>query len=201
MKRICGFILINFVVSFFIYGQNVDRSIYQEYTLMDVYTKRHSPSGTQYFKSIAHFTWYNYNSTMNYFQTAFYQDGFFLGPRCYFNINDRMRVRQIAIIYYRFITDGTGGFYLILDDIELVDYHFIIETRYIVTENLRLRNKGNLSGNIIRTIEKGNFVTVIEEGNLETIDDLTSAWVKVRLSDNTEGWCFGGYLGFKELNE
>jgi len=43
-------------------------------------------------------------------------------------------------------------------------------------------------------------LSFIEEGSIETIDGFTSAWVKVRLGDNTEGWCFGGYLGFEDLN-
>jgi len=181
-------------------AQDIDKSKYQEYTLREAYAKRHSPSGTQYFKSKAHYTWYNWNNFMGRYQTAFYQDGFSLGPRCFFSINDRIKLYQAAVIYYQFYTDGTGGFYLILDDLELLDCHFIVGTRYMVTENLRLRSSGNLSGAILKTIEAGKFVTVIEEGSIETIDDLTSPWVKVRLSDNTEGWCFGGYLGLEEIN-
>jgi hypothetical protein len=45
-------------------------------------------------------------------------------------------------------------------------------------------------------INRGAWVQIVEEGETETIDGLSSAWVKVRLQDNTEGWCFGGYLGF-----
>lgn len=52
-----------------------------------------------------------------------------------------------------------------------------------------------MSSDILQTIGKGEWVTVLEEGNEETIDGLTSIWVKIRLRDNNEGWCFGGYLG------
>jgi len=36
----------------------------------------------------------------------------------------------------------------------------------------------------------------LEEGETETINDVTSAWVKVKLLNKKEGWCFGGYLGY-----
>jgi len=46
-------------------------------------------------------------------------------------------------------------------------------------------------------MQRGELVTVIKEGNVETIDGITSIWVKVKLDDGTEGWCFGGYLGIR----
>jgi uncharacterized protein (DUF433 family) len=71
---------------------------------------------------------------------------------------------------------------------------FVIGDNYTVTENLRLRNDGNLSAQLIRLLIEGEQVTVLEIGNEQTIQGLTSNWVRVRLSDDTEGWCFGGFL-------
>jgi hypothetical protein len=37
-------------------------------------------------------------------------------------------------------------------------------------------------------------VFVLELGKEDTIDNMKANWVKVRLENGTEGWCFGGYL-------
>jgi hypothetical protein len=78
----------------------------------------------------------------------------------------------------------------------LADRYFVIGDYYKTKDNLRLRNKASISGNIILVIKENEWVTVLEEGKTETIDDVTSAWVKIKLQDNTTGWCFGGYLGY-----
>ena len=73
---------------------------------------------------------------------------------------------------------------------------FIAGNRYITTANLRLRTAGNLSGEIIRTMQNGEFITVLEKGARETINGITSVWIRVRMDDGTEGWCFGGYVDY-----
>lgn len=78
---------------------------------------------------------------------------------------------------------------------------------YQVTDNLRLRTDRNTSAAIITTIQKDSPVTVIaEDTTRQTIDGITSVWVKVSTCNNafdrdgnplptgTEGWVFGGYL-------
>jgi len=55
---------------------------------------------------------------------------------------------------------------------------------------------GNLSGEIIQTIRNGEFITVLEKGTRETIDGITSMWIRVRMNDGTEGCCFGGYIEY-----
>lgn len=137
---------------------------------------------------------------MGEFIAVFYKDGIQYDSfwvQCVFPVFS-IKPFQVAILYYHF--DDTGfGFTTILDEIELTNKYFLVGTRYIAMENLRLRSRGSLSSKIIRVIERDEWVTVLEEGNEETIDDLTSIWVKVRLTDNTEGWCFGGYLGLDFL--
>ena len=66
--------------------------------------------------------------------------------------------------------------------------------RYITDVNLRLRSAGNLSAATIRTMQAGESILVLELGRTETIDGITSSWIRVRMEDGTEGWCFGGYV-------
>jgi hypothetical protein len=43
-------------------------------------------------------------------------------------------------------------------------------------------------------MSESTAVFVLETGVEDTIDGIKANWVKVRLADGTEGWCFGGYL-------
>jgi hypothetical protein len=78
----------------------------------------------------------------------------------------------------------------------LADKYFVIGDYYLTQDNLRLRDRANLSGNVLTVISAYDWVKILEEGKEETIDDITSVWVKVKLLNNKEGWCFGGYLGY-----
>ena len=76
----------------------------------------------------------------------------------------------------------------------------------LVLDNLRLRSAGSMDGAAILTIQKGSLLEVIGTGKNETIDGIDSSWVKVKVlestqdkdgslvQEETEGWCFGGYL-------
>ena len=76
----------------------------------------------------------------------------------------------------------------------------------LVLDNLRLRSVGSMDGSAIVTIQKGSLLEVIGTGKNETIDGIDSSWVKVKalestqdkdgsfVQEETEGWCFGGYL-------
>jgi hypothetical protein len=193
MKKV--FLLI-FLFPFFLYGQDIDKSLYQECTLTEASANRqNNPERIQYYKSQAHFYRQHTNTVMGYIQVIFYQDTVqFSSFNCYFYLPS-IKPFQVAVIFYRFERGPSGGFYSTLDHIELTDNYFVVGTRYKIMENLRLRRRGSLSSDILQTIGKGEWVTVLEEGNEETIDGLTSIWVKIRLRDNNEGWCFGGYLG------
>lgn len=79
---------------------------------------------------------------------------------------------------------------------ELADKYFVIGDYYRAKDNLRLRSNASISGDILKVINEDEWVTVLEEGKEETIDGITSVWVKVKLLNNKEGWCFGGYLGY-----
>ena len=75
-----------------------------------------------------------------------------------------------------------------------------------VSDNLRLRSADSMDGSAIVTIQKGSLLEVIGTGKNETIDGIDSSWVKVKalestqdkdgsfVQEETEGWCFGGYL-------
>ena len=76
----------------------------------------------------------------------------------------------------------------------------------LVLDNLRLRSTGSMDGAAIVTIQKGSLLEVIGTGKNETIDGIDSSWVNVKVlestrnkdgrlvQEETEGWCFGGYL-------
>lgn len=79
---------------------------------------------------------------------------------------------------------------------ELADKYFVVGDYYKTKDYLRLRDKASLSGNTLTTISANDWVKILEEGKEDTIDDIKSVWVKVKLLNNKEGWCFGGYLGY-----
>jgi hypothetical protein len=193
--------LITFIFPFFLYAQDIDKSKYQECSLTEAFVNRqNNPNRPHYYKSMTHFNYAYTNNVMGRYIAIFYLDGSQYSSfdvECPFPM---IKPFQAAVLYYHF-EGGSGGFRNKLDGIELVDKYFIIGMRYIAMENLRLRNGGNLSSGIIQTIGRDEWVTVLEEGNEETIDGLTSIWVKVKLNNNTEGWCFGGYLGLDFLRE
>ena len=70
-----------------------------------------------------------------------------------------------------------------------------LETTVFYTQaNLNIRDKAGTDGTKLRTIIKGTQLRLLEIGAKDKIDGITAPWVKVRLPDNTEGWCFSGYV-------
>jgi hypothetical protein len=65
---------------------------------------------------------------------------------------------------------------------------------YRTVEILKLRVTEERTSEIITEIPENTTVLVLETGAEDTIDSIKANWVKVRLADGTEGWCFGGYL-------
>jgi hypothetical protein len=65
---------------------------------------------------------------------------------------------------------------------------------YFVNETLRLRNSPGLSYDTITTMPAETRLEYIESGNSDYIDGIRARWLKVRMHDGTEGWCFEGYL-------
>ena len=81
----------------------------------------------------------------------------------------------------------------------------IVDGLYRAKENLRLRAKEDISGEIITTMQANTCVRILSLGKEETIDGMTDNWVQVETqfgANDTEGklihgevgWCFGGYL-------
>ena len=73
------------------------------------------------------------------------------------------------------------------------------KTVFYATDNLNIRESSSLSGKKLYTAKKDNAMNIIEVGRKETIDGITAPWVKVRLPDGTEGWCFSGYITAKKI--
>lgn len=75
-----------------------------------------------------------------------------------------------------------------------------------VKENLKLRSGEATSTQVLTVMSAGTKVKILELGKSETIDGITSNWVKVELladatdrdgnpiEKGTTGWCYGGYL-------
>jgi len=201
------FILVFLFVPGLLLSQDIDRTLYQEINIIEAFAmSRNSTSGTgQYYRSTVHFLRregftninarvfvtisqrefsFNYDIMIpsDYSHGAYFQRG---------TLHDINRF-QVVTIYYRLTAHGNE-----LDHVEKINgKYFIVEASYRTLENLRLRTSGNLSAGVILTIQRGETVIVLEEGAMDYIDGISSKWVKVRLNNGTEGWCFGGYLGF-----
>ncbi|MBP5403183.1 MAG: SH3 domain-containing protein [Treponema sp.] len=75
-----------------------------------------------------------------------------------------------------------------------------------VKENLKLRSGEATTTQVLTVMAAGTKVKILETGKKETIDGITSNWVKVEVQSNakgrdgklikagTVGWCYGGYL-------
>ncbi len=76
----------------------------------------------------------------------------------------------------------------------------------LVTENLKLRSGEATSTQVLTVMSAGTKVKILELGKTETIDGISSNWVKVEvqagakdrdgkpIKAGTVGWCYGGYL-------
>ena len=75
-----------------------------------------------------------------------------------------------------------------------------------VKENLKLRSGEATTTQVLTVMSAGTKVKILELGKAETIDGISSNWVKVEVQANakdrdgkpikagTIGWCYGGYL-------
>lgn len=72
-------------------------------------------------------------------------------------------------------------------------------TIFFATDNLNIRESSGVGGKKLSMAKKGSTLNVIEVGRKETIDGITAPWVRVRLEDGTEGWCFAGYITAKKI--
>ena len=70
---------------------------------------------------------------------------------------------------------------------------------FYATDNLNVREISGLSGKKLYTVKKGSRMNIVEADRKETIDGITAPWVKVRLPDGKEGWCFAGYVAAKKI--
>ncbi|MCI6479564.1 MAG: SH3 domain-containing protein [Candidatus Treponema excrementipullorum] len=81
----------------------------------------------------------------------------------------------------------------------------IVDGLYRAKDNLRLRETGGTSGEIITTMQANTCVKILLLGREETIDGITDNWVEVETQFGAKnlvgdlimgetGWCFGGYL-------
>ena len=82
-----------------------------------------------------------------------------------------------------------------------------------VTENLKLRSAEATTSEVITVMAAGTKVKILELGHEETIDGISSYWVKVEvqadaknregksIKEGTTGWCYRAYLEEIETEE
>ena len=75
-----------------------------------------------------------------------------------------------------------------------------------VGENLKLRSGEATSSKVLAVMQAGARLRILELGKAETIDGISSNWVKVEVQADAKdvdgksiekglvGWCYGGYL-------
>ena len=74
-----------------------------------------------------------------------------------------------------------------------------------VSENLKLRSAEATTSEVLTVMSAGTKVKILELGKPETIDGISSNWVKVKIISGSDrdgnklksgmtGWCYGGYL-------
>ena len=92
---------------------------------------------------------------------------------------------------------------ILLRDLKIAAPPKRADNYYYAAENLILRSGPTTGSKSIKTMERGTLVMVMEIGKSETINGITSNWVKVEIYERTGweviptdeiGWCFGGYL-------
>ncbi len=76
----------------------------------------------------------------------------------------------------------------------------------LVNENLKLRSGEAISTQVLVVMQAGTKVKILELGKAETIDGISSNWVKIEvqagakdrdgkpIKAGTIGWCYSGYL-------
>jgi hypothetical protein len=102
--------------------------------------------------------------------------------------------QTVTVFYYwdRYRQEG------VLEHIEMNGNYFIIGETLVTQDKLNLRDSSDLDGNILQILPINTEVTILEENKIETIDEITSAWVRIEVVETgLIGWCFGGYLGFR----
>ncbi len=86
----------------------------------------------------------------------------------------------------------------VIDALKVLDHKFLFNVPYKTKENLYLREGGSRNDAKIALMKASSCVYITEVGEKETIDGITSNWVKIMLTESDgstiEGWCFGGYL-------
>ncbi|MCR5289967.1 MAG: SH3 domain-containing protein [Treponema sp.] len=98
-------------------------------------------------------------------------------------------------VYYHYKANYEDGILALqIDGWKVLDDIRFVGQRYKATDTLKVREYPTLLATQIGRLSKHELVTIIEIGDKATIDDIESAWVKIRTADNKEGWCFAGYL-------
>ena len=121
-----------------------------------------------------------------------------------FNIAESSMLKRFSFSPLR-IRYSTHGFRLVRSVPEvsksrqgLFGSRYSAGKKVYAADNLNIRAAPNLQAGKVVLAAKGSPLTVLEEGKKETIDGITAPWVKVRLPDGKEGWCFAEYIAMQK---
>ena len=124
----------------------------------------------------------------------------------YVKISDNLEEQLISLFEYRVCNLSEVTWPRDADGNSYYKEKIPIDKIMTVKENLRLRSGEETSSQVVTVMQAGTRVRIEEVGKAETIDGISSNWVKVnvqygakdrdgkRIPTGTVGWCFGGYL-------
>lgn len=122
------------------------------------------------------------------------------------------KINNISKVIYPCHSDGSCDFDESKTTVAIQTANAIASTNVsknktmFVNENLKLRSGEATSTQVLSVMSAGTKVKILELGKAETIDGISSNWVKVEVQKGakdrdgnpikagTVGWCYGGYL-------
>ena len=124
----------------------------------------------------------------------------------YVKISDNLEEQLISLFEYRVCNLSEVTWPRDADGNSYYKEKIPIDKIMTVKENLRLRSGEETSSQVVTVMQAGTRVRIEEVGKAETIDGISSNWVKVNVQYGAKdsdgkviyagkiGWCFAGYL-------
>lgn len=71
---------------------------------------------------------------------------------------------------------------------------------YTTDYYLNVRAEGRIDSRKIKIINPGSLFIITEKGRSDTINGVQGIWMKIKLIDGSEGWCFSAYIRVSIVN-
>ncbi|MFA6508666.1 MAG: SH3 domain-containing protein [Treponemataceae bacterium] len=112
--------------------------------------------------------------------------------------------------YFSYFFDPEGNLF-VLDYTKDADQHPVFyyagrdwgyrenSKKAVTTEGgLRIRLRASTDAFVIDTMKENQNVTILKTGKTETIGGISAPWYRIKTTDGTIGWSFGGYIRVRE---